>query len=155
MGVIDISSAYKHSGPIERNIYVRLPREWHGTKRGYAWQLLKMPFGASETGRQWAKLIEKWLTEVIGFEQMKGIAQIIMKMATDGKINMILTKFTDDLLLEADTEKMTYFTDKIYKRFKVSNALIDEPINFDVCRIEQDDHGNIKMGMHACMQSIK
>lgn len=37
IGVIDISGSYKQSGPIDRDIFVRPPREQKKTQTGYVW----------------------------------------------------------------------------------------------------------------------
>lgn len=39
--------------------------------------------------------------------------------------------------------------------FKVSKTLIDEPVDFNECIIEQDGKGNISMSMKKYMQTIK
>lgn len=57
MGVIDKRGACMKSGPINREIYVRSPREWHGRKRGNVWKLIKIPYGVTEAGPQWATVI--------------------------------------------------------------------------------------------------
>lgn len=72
----------------------------------------------------------------------------------DGTIAMILSKITDDLLFSANMETMD-FTNKLTQAFKVSKALINEPINFNGARIEQDGIGNIPINMGKYMQLIK
>lgn len=68
LGLVDISSVYMQSGPIQRENYVRPPREWDRGRRGTIWKLLKLPYGIAEAGRQWATLIERWLTEDMGMQ---------------------------------------------------------------------------------------
>ena len=51
IGLIDIKGAYRQSGPIKRDIYVRPPIEV-GEKRGVIWKLVKLPYGITEAGRQ-------------------------------------------------------------------------------------------------------
>lgn len=80
---------------------------------------------------------------------------MFMRRGTDGTIEIIVANVTDDLLFAADEETMTDFTDKIYKRFNVSRALIDETINCKGCRIDQEDQRNKRMRMNVYMPSIK
>ena len=54
----DIKGAYLQGGPIQREIFVRPPREWGG-QRGRLWKLKKLPYRIFEAGRQWAKTIEE------------------------------------------------------------------------------------------------
>lgn len=56
----DIKGAYIQSGPITREVSVRLPREF-GRKRGILWRLLKLLYGLVNEGRQWAVKIEGWM----------------------------------------------------------------------------------------------
>ena len=58
LALADIKGAYLQSGPIQREIYVRPPREWKGS-RGKLWRLTKLPYGIVEAGRQWAKTVEE------------------------------------------------------------------------------------------------
>lgn len=51
LGLADVKGAYLQSGPIQRELYVRPPREWKGP-RGILWKLTKLPYGIVEAGRQ-------------------------------------------------------------------------------------------------------
>lgn len=55
LGCLDIQGAYFQSGPIQREIFVRPPREC-GADRGTVWKLVKLPYGITEAGDQWAKV---------------------------------------------------------------------------------------------------
>lgn len=89
------------------------------------------------------------------FEQVRGVSQLFIKRNTDGTIAMILAKITDELLFAGDTGTMKEFTNKLTQRFKVSKYLINEPINFNGARIEQDEIGNISINMGKYMKLIK
>lgn len=154
LGVIDISGAYMQSGPIKREIYVRPPRKWR-TTRGHIWKLLKLPYGITEAGRQWAQVMEDWLTKETGMEMAHGISQLFIKRKGNGKIGMMLAKITDDLLIAGDRSTMEEFVTETAKRFKVSKTIIDDPINFNGTRIEQDTEGSITINMDAFMESIE
>lgn len=54
LGFADIKGAYLQSGPIQRQIYVRPPKEWQGTRGRLSkilWKLTKLPYGIVEAGR--------------------------------------------------------------------------------------------------------
>lgn len=155
LGVIDISGAYMQSGPIKREMYVRPPREWDGTARGRVWKLTKLPYGVSEAGRQWATVIEDWLTNKMGMETVTGVSQLFIKRGAEGNIQMIMAKITDDLLFAGSKERMGQFVESIQARFSISKIIVDGPIDFNGCRITQDVHGNITMDMGAYTDSIK
>jgi len=154
LGLVDISGAYMQSGPIRRSIYVRPPREWHNTERGHVWQLLKLPYGITEAGRQWATVIEGWLTDDMGMERVQSVSQLFVKR--DGKegVTFLLAKVTDDLLFAGSIEYMQEFIECIQKRFDVSKSFIDGPILFNGCRIEQDGDGTITMSMKKYLESV-
>lgn len=154
LGVVDISGAYMQSGPIKRQLYVRPPREWV-TQRGMIWKLLKLPYGVTEAGRQWAMVMEEWLTKEAGMDRVNGISQLFIKRRSDDTIKLILAKVTDDLLFTGDIDTMEEFVKEVSNRFKVSKAILNSPINFNGTRIEQDEKGNITMNMNAYMGSIK
>lgn len=155
LGVIDISGAYMQSGPIKRDIYVRPPREWDKTQRGRLWKLTKLPYGVSEAGRQWATVIEEWLLNDMDMERVTGISQLFLRRRQDGSIAMIMAKVTDDLLFAGTIYDMKDFSRRIGQRFKVSKTIIDQPINFNGCRIVQDTEGNITMDMSSYTSSIR
>lgn len=155
LGAADISGAYMQSGPIKRDIYVRPPREWAPKSRGSIWKLLKLPYGVSEAGRQWANVIEEWLTDEMVFEQVRGISQLFLKRAEDGSISMLLAKVTDDLLISGKTDVLKNFLQQLTKKFKVSKSILDSQIDFNGCRITQDEEGNITMDMKKYVDSIQ
>lgn len=106
LGVIDISGAYMKRWPIRRYIYVSPPREGHKKRRGHVWKLLKLPYGLTAAGRQWETVIEHWLPNDMGFEQVKGVSQLFSKCYENGSIGMFLAKVTDDLLFASDVTMM-------------------------------------------------
>lgn len=69
--MVGISGAYMQSGLIKKDIYVRIPQEWMNEQRGRMWKLLKLPYGVNEAGRQCEEVIEDWLTNTMGFQQVK------------------------------------------------------------------------------------
>lgn len=102
-----------------------------------------MPCVGTEDGRQWATVIERWFIDNMGFEQVKWISKLFIKMNDDGTIKITQAKMTDELLFDEYVDTMEDFYNKITKRLKVSKILLDKPIEFNGCRILQDDEGNI------------
>lgn len=154
LGCIDIKGAYMQSGPIKRDIYIRPPRECNAP-RGILWKLTKLPYGITEAGRQWAKVMEGWLIEEARFERVCGISQFFVKRNTEGKIIMILAKVTDDMLIAGSIEEIKNFITQVEKRFPISKSIINDDIKFNGCDITQDENNTIKMSMNAYVRNMK
>lgn len=154
MGIIDVKGAYLQSGNIRRKIYVRPPAEIPNT-RGQLWLLTKLPYGITEAGRQWQKSVETWLIGTAGFERVFGVSQLFVKRGDKGKINMIVSKVTDDILMGGSVKHMEEFATMMKKRYEISKTIIDGIINFNGCRLSQDFGGKVEMSMEAYMASIK
>lgn len=154
LGAVDISGAYMQSGPIRRDLYVRPPREW-GTRRGFIWKLLKMPYGVSEAGRQWALVFEEWLTRDMGMETVRGISQLFVKRREDGSILLMVAKVTDDLLIAASAGVMKEFVEQVRKRFKISKSITNGPILFNGALIDRNERGDVSITMQPFMESLK
>lgn len=88
-------------------------------------------------------------------EQAKGISQFFTKRRKDGSISILLAKITDDLLIAGELQAIKDFIEKLTGRFKVSKSIIDSAINFNVCRIQQDEEGNFEMNMADYLNMIK
>lgn len=82
LGFLDIQKAYLQSGPIQREIFVRPPREC-GADRGTVWKLMKLPYGITDVGRQWAKVFESWLIKEEKFERVFGVPQLFLQRNGD------------------------------------------------------------------------
>lgn len=82
LGCLDIQGAYMQSGPIQIDIYLRPPPEWK-TPIGIIWKLIKLPYGITEAGRQWAKVFDSWLMAEAGFECVTGVPQLLVKRSNN------------------------------------------------------------------------
>lgn len=136
IGVIDIKGAYLQSGAIKRRIYVRPPPDIANT-RGKLWLLTVMPYGITEAGRQWQKVIEDWLLKEAGFERVFGVSQLFTLRNKQGEIIMLIAKVTDEILMGGDPDIMRHFAEAIAKRFEVSKVIIDDAVHFNGCRLSQ------------------
>ena len=122
-GCLDVQGAYLQSGPIRRDIFVRPPHEY-SRARGVLWRLLKVPYGISEAGRQWAQVFEEWPTKEARFERMQGVPQPFARRGKENAIQMLLAKVTDDLLMTGSFRDIAIFTVHIRERFP------DKPGNY-------------------------
>lgn len=158
LGFADIKGAYLQSGPIQRDIYVRPPKEWQGA-RGMLWRVLwrltKLPYGIVEAGRQWQKTIERWMMSEGGLETVFGLSQLFVQRDKDGKIKLLVAKVTDDFLIGGLRPDVTSFIENMKTRFVVGKSVIDSTFFFDGCEIAQDEYGNIKMTMIRYMERLK
>lgn len=74
-------------------------------------------------------------------ERVTGVSKLFLKRRRDGRIDLRLEKVTDDLLFAGTKEELDRFVELIYKRFKISKAIIDVQIDFHACMILQDMRG--------------
>lgn len=153
LAAIDITGAYLQIGPINRNIYVRPPKEWNGV-RGVLWKLTKLPYGVVEAVRQWMKVVDEWMLTYGGLERILGIGQFYVKRI-EGKIILLLAKLTDDFLLSSTSTDMIDFIRRIQKRFVVGKVVVDQKILFSGCEIEQDQQVSINFSMHHYMDRLR
>lgn len=72
LGHVEIKGTYLQSGPIQRTIYVRNPKEMN-TERGFLWKVTKLPYGITEAGRQWEMEFENWLMNDANLERVSGV----------------------------------------------------------------------------------
>lgn len=154
LGCLDIKGAYLQSGPIRREIYVRPPKEC-GVNRGTIWKLVKLPYGITEAGRQWAKVFEGWLLSDANFERVFGVSQIFVKRSSDGGIVMLMAKVTDDLLMAGSVEDIKEFVELIGKRFPISKAIIDNRIKFNGSEITQKADGTVILSMEEYLMEMQ
>lgn len=157
LGGLDVKGAYMKSGDITRLLYVRPPKELtniYESMRGKLWRLLRLPYGISEAGRQWALVIEFWLISDMGFQRVRGASQLYIKRDRSGEIILILAKVTDDILMAGTIVAMKWLSRQMDKRFGLSKSTIDGAIDYNGCRITQDVDGSITMDMTSYMQNI-
>lgn len=111
-------------------------------------------YGVTETGRQRATVVEDWIVNDMGFEQVNGVSHLFVKREKDVEISMILTKVNDDLLFSSEIPTVKDSSNNICNWFK-ERIFLDELIDFNRGRIEQNEKGNIWMCMNDYMQIIK
>lgn len=150
----DIKGAYLQSGPIQRNIYVRPPREWHYSgsyTRGILWLLTKLPYGIVEAGRQWMLAVEDWMLNKAGLTRTPGVAQLFAKRTKHSnrsgksKILLLVAKLSDDFLVAGTTAEIDSFMNALKTRFVVGR-IVDGPLyHFGGCEIRTHDNGDISM----------
>lgn len=56
----------------------------------------------------------------MGMERMYGVSQIFIKPGSDGSVELILVKITDDVMLEGSIDAMKSLVEKIRSRFEIS-----------------------------------
>lgn len=150
----DIKGAYLHSGPITRQLYVRPPKELD-EDRGILWRLIKMPYGISEAGRQWAKAFESWLLNEAGFERISGISQLFIMKTNKGHIKLIMAKIVDDLLIAGRRADIDAFIVVLQGKFPTRKVLIDQEAMFNGCVIRRDTDGGTILDMTAYRSNMK
>lgn len=160
----DIKGAYMQSGPIQRDIYVRPPREWHyieNYSRGILWLLTKLPYGIVEAGRQWMLAVEEWMLNEAGLTRVSGVGQLFMKRTNlkhksgKSKILLIVAKLSDDFLVAGLHAEIDAFMDALKKRFIVGR-IVDGPLyHFGGCEIRMGGNGDISMSMDTYWNRVQ
>lgn len=75
---IDIKGAYMQSELINRELYVRSPRDLR-LEQTILWCLTKIPYGIAEAGRQSAKTLGKWMISVAGLKRLAENSKLFVK----------------------------------------------------------------------------
>lgn len=138
------------SGDTQRLLYIRPPRDLvalHHQLRSTSWKLLRMPYGISKAEQQWEKVIEGWLTNVMGFERVIGLNEMYIKYSKNGQIELILAKITDDMLFAGTVDDKTGLRNAMHAQFGLSNSIIDKAVIYNGFWIEQSEEGEITTSM--------
>ena len=117
LGKGDISGAYPQSGTAKREIYVTPPR-CVGEKHKI-WLLLVTFYGILTAGTKWQRASDGLVINQLGFEVVIGISQLF-RISEGGKIQGIIAKYVDDMLVAARTSRQLAETKNgIMKSFTV------------------------------------
>lgn len=103
MGTAYIKGAYMKIGPIQREVYVRPPKDCY-LKRGCVWRLMKFTYGMADYGRQWLLRVEDWLLGKAGMKRVADVNQVFTR-TKDGRIILILAKVIDDFFWQGRRKK--------------------------------------------------
>lgn len=159
---IDVKKAYLQSGPIQRTIYVRPPRELYKipsekprVSRGILWKLLKLPYGIVEAGRQWQLFAESWMIDVLSFSRIPALSQIFVKRSNSGLITLIVEKVIDDFLIAGNLPDIEWFIAEAEKKFEIGCTVVDEDIKYNGAEITQNSHGTIHLSMREYSTRLK
>lgn len=94
------------------------------------WKLLKLPdgrfvyikkclYGLKESAREWFKLLKSFLIS-LGFKQNQADACTFFKVDVQGKLEIVIAVFVDDIMTTGKQEAIDEFREVFKKRFKVS-----------------------------------
>ena len=142
LGSTDYVSAFIQSGDIQRELYVRPPRELSGP-RGSLWQLHSLPYGIAEANRKWSQIIDHWLINKLGFLRVPGLAQLYVRYNPERSANMVIAKVTDDLLIAGSCLNKKILFTSIKQRFNINKEIMDSEILFNGAFITQDSNFNV------------
>ena len=153
IGKIDIKAAYFQSGDIKRKIYVRPPREKLQSR--ILWELISLPYGILEAGRQWQLASDDFLTS-IGLTPLYLLPQGFMLRDKKRGLQLLVAKVVDDFLLAGTESALQWFSKKINARFQVGTEVYaPKRIRFNGFSIMQDAKGNVEVCMKEFADSIE
>ena len=148
---LDIKSAYLQAGKFPRTIFVRPPKGW--AEPGIVWRILKPAYGLVESGRLWQLAIERWFNRQDIFE-VDGLPQLFVKHDAEGKIELLIAKVVDDLLIAGKKPAVAAFHELIADRFKVGRFNDDEDVIFNRLHISRKACGDITLSMEEYLSTI-
>lgn len=133
------------SGPIWRDVYFIPPQQLG--QRGEYWKLIKLPYGISEAGRQWLKVVEFWMNEHAELTSNPQLGRIFLKRNASAKITLIAAKNLDEFLISVFKQEVSRFNDRLCKRFQIGLVQRGKCISFNGSEItmEHDAGANISM----------
>ena len=148
---IDIKAAYFQSGPIQRRIYIRPPREL--LLFTTVWKLLSLPYGIVEAGRQWQLVSDDFLS-AIGLEEVYALPQCFL-LRKGGRPVLLVGKIVDDFLIAGTPTSITWFCKQINQRFRVGTEThYPEPLRFNGSIIQQAKDFSVRVSMEEFASSI-
>jgi hypothetical protein len=121
LSFFDVSGAYLQSGPIHRDVFVRPPNEWNGPSH-CSWELIKLPYGICEAGRQWQLTSDLFLSS-LGFRIVPGLPQVFT-LNNKTQLTCVVGKITDDIIAAGSPPTLTWFGAQLARRFSLGKALI-------------------------------
>lgn len=89
---LDIKGTFSQSGPINRELYIRPPRDLGLGQSINSMTVKKITIWNRRSGRQWAKNLERWMIMEPGLEKVNGISEMFLKQGKDGNITLIFAK---------------------------------------------------------------
>ena len=144
---VDIKSAFLQSKELDREVYVKPPRDIK--KQNIIWRLKKPLYGLSDSSRNWyftfkKELIDRGL-EITTFDK----AVFVLKC--DGKLQGCLTIHVDDVLYSG-TGKMVNLLKEIAKKFELSRSEVG-PLRYIGIDLDKED-GELTLAQLAYMKSL-
>lgn len=92
---IDVEMAFHQSGPADRKVYVRPPRE--SRLRNELWLLLVAGHGLINVNSKWQAVSDDTFVE-IGLEHLAAIPQFFIKLDEQRTVLLLVIKIVDDIL---------------------------------------------------------
>lgn len=101
--------------------------------------------GFTEAGRHWSKTFEGWLLRHTKLKCVIDVIQIYVMWDKIGKILMLMTKGSDELLMARSVKPMNQLASHFKNCFDVRKGIINNTFNFNGCDVYQ-----IRPGMWSC-----
>ena len=114
---IDVKAAYLQGNPIERDVYLRPPREYDS---GKLWKLRKTVYGLSDAARQWYMRMKSELLK-LGANVSK-LDPALFSWEFNGVVSGILCLYVDDILWAGEDAFKTNIIDQLCKLFQIGNS---------------------------------
>ena len=146
----DIKSAYLQGGAMDRNIFVRPPKE--ANVKNKLWLLLQGAYGIVDGGRLfYLKLSEKLIS--LGMHRIHSDGAMFCYVK-NGKLHGIVTTHSDDLILAGDESFEENITSKLKDMFTFSKFEKNK-FKYCGCNITVEEDGTITLDQNDYIERIE
>jgi hypothetical protein len=113
---LDVKSAFLQGFPIEREIYMRPPRDIE--ENGFIWKLCRCPYGLNDAPRSWFNRVKSELDKLKVESSIYDEALFFYKL--DGKLHGIMALHVDDFMYGGSVRFIKEVINKLVAVFEVS-----------------------------------
>ena len=137
IGTTDIKSAFLQGKELERDVYIRPPKE--ARIDGRVWKLRKCLYGLGDASRQFYLSVREEMLK-LGCEQCEIEPSLFYKLSEKGKLEGILVSHIDDFLHAGTDVFKEKVMDPIRKRF-LAGKVEEKDFSYVGFRIRQSEKG--------------
>ena len=149
MHAIDISAAFLQGEPLEREVFLKPPRD--ACPAGYVWKLYRCIYGLNDAPRSWYETVKKILLRLGAV--VSSFDNCLFLWFVDGKLIGILVCHVDDFALAGTTQFLVMIFEGLNVSLKVGSCAKD---NFQYLGLQfQQLSGSISVHQSKYIDSIQ
>ena len=149
---IDIKAAFLQSGAVDRDVYVKPPREC--TQKAFYWLLHVATYGLVNTNSKWRWHSDNTFLD-LGLKSVVHIPQLFY-LRKDGNLQLIIAKVTDDIQDGGPENRRRLFVDQIAQRYQLGTVVhLPRTFKFYGLTIDQDNDYQITLSCEDKLQDLQ